>query len=75
MRFFFRCFSVPIFFCFICVSFVGYLVWKEYKINDILVEESLQGNRYAIAILTKYERHETRREDRQREPFKGMHTP
>jgi hypothetical protein len=34
--------------------FACYMAWKEFKVNDHLVEQALQGNRYAIAILAKY---------------------
>jgi len=36
------------------LSFPIYMIWKECKINNILVEESLGGNQYAVAILSKY---------------------
>ena len=36
--------------------FGGYMAWKECSINNMLVKESLQGNRHAIAILAKYEK-------------------
>lgn len=32
------------------------MAWKEYSINNTLVEKSLKGNRHAIAILAKYEK-------------------
>lgn len=38
------------------LSFAGYMAWKEYSINNTLVEESLKGNQHAIAILAKYEK-------------------
>ncbi len=38
------------------LAFAGYMAWKEYSINSTLVEESLKGNRNAIAILAKYEK-------------------
>lgn len=43
---------------FVCglLSFASYMAWKEYSINNILVEESLRENRHAIAILAKYEK-------------------
>jgi hypothetical protein len=36
--------------------FAGYMAWRECKINSHLVEESLRGNRNAIAIMAKYEK-------------------
>jgi hypothetical protein len=32
------------------------MAWKESRVNNALVEESLKGNRYAVAILAKYEK-------------------
>lgn len=44
-----------IFFCGL-LSFASYMAWKEQQIQNTLVEESLRGNRYAVAILAKYEK-------------------
>ena len=38
------------------ISFAGYMAWKECRIDNMLVEESLRGNRHAITILAKYEK-------------------
>lgn len=56
MRTFFRYFGFPVLIFASCIGFAGYMAWKEYKINDTLVKESLRGNRHAIAILAKYEK-------------------
>lgn len=39
-----------------CLSFACYMAYKECRTNSDLVKESLRGNRYAVAILAKYEK-------------------
>lgn len=56
MRAFLKYFSLPILLLGVCLSFCCYMAWKECKIQNLLVDESLQGNRYAVAILAKYEK-------------------
>lgn len=49
-------FSFPCLLMIASLSFAGFMAYKEYSCKSDLVEESLRGNRYAIAILTKYEK-------------------
>lgn len=53
---FLKFFWFPGIFIFGLLFFAGYMALKEYNINNTLVKESLRGNRYAIAILAKYEK-------------------
>jgi hypothetical protein len=56
MRNFFKFFWFPVLLIAGCVTFASYMAWKEFRTQDALVNEALQGNRYAIAILRKYEK-------------------
>ena len=56
MRTFLKYFSIPVLIGLGCISFGGYMAWKEFKFNDALVEAALQGNPYAVKILAKYEK-------------------
>ncbi|MCX6989758.1 MAG: hypothetical protein NTX49_01640 [Chlamydiae bacterium] len=56
MRNFLKYFSFPMVLIIGSLSFAGYMAWKEYKINETLVDAALQGNPYAIKILAKYEK-------------------
>ena len=48
--------TFPIIFFTLVLTFVSYMAWKEYSINNELIEQSLKGNPVAIEILIKYEK-------------------
>lgn len=48
--------SVPLLILIGVLSFSIYMAWKECKVKSTLIEEALQGNQTAIAILGKYEK-------------------
>ncbi|MGD0665586.1 MAG: hypothetical protein ABSA17_07690 [Rhabdochlamydiaceae bacterium] len=35
------------------IFFAGYMAWRECTLKSTLTKEALQGNQYAIAIMTK----------------------
>lgn len=51
-----KIFSFPVLLMVTVLSFVSYMAWKEYNMNNVLVEQSLSGNPIAIEILVKYEK-------------------
>jgi len=51
-----KIFSFPVLLMVAVLSFVSYMAWKEYSMNNVLVEQSLAGNSTAIEILKKYEK-------------------
>ncbi len=56
MRNFLKYFSIPGFLIIGCTVLGIYMASKECQIQNMLVDKALQGNRYAIAILRKYEK-------------------
>ena len=52
----FKFLSIPAIILIGSLSLIGYMAWKECKIKSMLIEEALQGNQTAIAILRKYEK-------------------
>lgn len=55
-RRFLKYFSVPILLFILALGPASYFAWKEYSINNELIEQSLKGNPIAIDILVKYEK-------------------
>ena len=53
---FMKFFTFPIFLIVSVLSFVSYMAWKEFQMNNLLVEQSLSGNPAAIQILIKYKK-------------------
>lgn len=51
-----KIFSFPVLLMVAVLSFVSYMAWKEYNMNNVLVEQSLSGNPIAIEILVKCEK-------------------
>lgn len=48
--------SIPFIILILCLSPCVYMAWKEIKIQNVLVDQALLGNRCAIHILAKYEK-------------------
>ncbi len=53
---FMKFFTFPILLVVSILSFLSYMAWSEYTMNNLLVEKSLAGNCAAIQILMKYEK-------------------
>ncbi len=52
----FKWVSIPVLLFILALAPMSYMIWKEYSINNELVEQSLNGNPVAIEILVKYEK-------------------
>jgi hypothetical protein len=52
----FKWLSIPVLLFILALAPVSYMAWKEYSINNELVEHSLKGNPVAIEIMVKYEK-------------------
>jgi hypothetical protein len=56
MKNFLKYFSIPAVLFAGSISFAIYMAWTEEKFKNTVVERALQGNKYAIEILQKYEK-------------------
>lgn len=53
---FFKYFSAPLIIFAGILIFSSYMAWKEFKIHNDLIDESLAGNQFAIEILIKHKK-------------------
>lgn len=56
MKKFLKYYSIPAVLFMASISFAIYMTCKEEKLRNTVVEQALQGNKYAIEILQKYEK-------------------
>ena len=71
VRTFLKYFLLPTLALLLSLSSLSHTLWKEYKTNNLVVEQVLQGNRYAIEILAKYEKPSTLNRQILAEALKG----
>ena len=56
MKKFLKYYSIPAVLCVVSISFAICMAWREEKLKNAVIEQALQGNKYAIEILQKYEK-------------------
>ena len=56
MRNFLKYFSIPGLLIIGLIAFAVCMAWKEFQTQNMVIDQALEGNRYAIAILRQYEK-------------------
>jgi len=56
MRTFLKYYSIPAVLFVAAISFCGYMAWSENQLKNVILNEALQGNKQALALMVKYEK-------------------